>query len=91
MISDLIDALAYQPHGRPVADTVPARQRFHVAAYHYQRRLTLIGEGEMWATNYLGTSPGFRRVHARNDTGDALYSVKVNHFDAPASANACVS
>jgi hypothetical protein len=88
MIRDLIDALAYQPHGRPVADTVPARQRFHVAAYHYQRRLTLIGEDELLGTIYLGTSPGFRRVHARNDTGDAIYSVKFNNFDAPASASA---
>ena len=87
MITDLIDALAYQPHGRPVADTVPARQRFHVAAYHYQRRLTLIGEGELLGTIYLGTSPGFRRVHARNDAGEAIYSVKFNNFDAPAAAS----
>ena len=87
MITDLIDALANQPHGRPVADTVPARQRFHVAAYHYQRRLTLIGEGQLLGTIYLGTSPGFRRVHARNDAGDAIYSVRFNNFDAPAAAS----
>ena len=87
MITDLIDALANQPHGRPVADTVPARQRFQVAAYHYQRRLTLIGEGQLLGTIYLGTSPGFRRVHARNDAGEAIYSVKFNNFDAPAAAS----
>lgn len=86
MIKDLIDALAYQSHGRPVADSVPARQRFQVAAYHYQRRLTLIGEGDLLGTIYLGTSPGFRRVHARNDNGDAIYSIKFNNFDAPAAA-----
>lgn len=86
MIKDLIDALAYQSHGRPVADSVPARQRFQVTGYHYQRRLTLIGEGELLGTVYLGTSPGFRRVHARNDNGDAIYSIKFNNFDAPAAA-----
>ncbi|MEP1471192.1 MAG: DUF4340 domain-containing protein [Halieaceae bacterium] len=86
MIKDLIDALAYQSHGRPVADSVPARQRFQVTGYHFQRRLTLIGEGELLGTVYLGTSPGFRRVHARNDNGDAIYSIKFNNFDAPAAA-----
>ena len=86
MIKDLIDALAYQAHGRPVADSVPARQRFQVAAYHFQRSLTLIGEGQLLGTVYLGTSPGFRRVHARNDNGDAIYSIKFNNFDAPAAA-----
>ena len=88
MVNGLIDALAYQAHGRPVADSIPARQRFQVAAYLYQRRLTLIGEGELLGTIYLGTSPGFRRVHARNDATSEIYSVNFNNFDAPASASA---
>ena len=88
MVRGLIEALAYQPHGRPLADTIPARQRFQVAAYLYQRRLTLVGEGELLGTIYLGTSPGFRRVHARNDAAGEIYSVNFNNFDAPASASA---
>ncbi len=88
MVRDLISALAYQAHGRPVADSIPARQRFQVAAYLHQRRLTLIGEGQLLGTIYLGTSPGFRRVHARNDATSEIYSVNFNNFDAPASAAA---
>lgn len=68
----------------PVATTIAARQRFQVAAYHYQRRITLISKGELLGSIYLGTSPGFRKVHARNDNQEAIYSIPLNNFDAPA-------
>lgn len=84
MIEALFDGIARQALGWPVATTVAARQRFQVASYHYQRRLTLIGDGELLGTLYLGTSPGFRTVHARNDSQDAIYSIGFNVFDAPA-------
>jgi hypothetical protein len=83
-VDALIEAITSKDHGWPVADTVAARQRFQVAAYHFRRRLTLIGEGELLGTVYLGTSPGFRQVHARNDAGEAIYSIAFNVFDAPA-------
>ena len=59
-IDALLEAITSQDHGWPVADTVAARQRFQVAAYHFRRRLTLIGDGELLGPIYLGTSPGFR-------------------------------
>ena len=86
-VDTLIKAITSQDHGWPVADTVAARQRFQVAAYHFRRRITLIGDGELLGTIYLGTSPGFRQVHARNDLGDAIYSIAFNAFDAPAEAD----
>ena len=82
-VEALIAAITSQDHGWPVADTVAARQRFQVAAYHFRRRITLIGESELLGTVYLGTSPGFREVHARNDAEDAIYSIAFNVFDAP--------
>jgi hypothetical protein len=87
MIQTMLDALTGEPQGRPVADTVPARQRFQVAAYHYQRRLSIISNGELMATIYLGTSPGFRKIHARNDSSDSVYSIPFNIFEAPAFAS----
>jgi hypothetical protein len=85
-IKGLLTAISSNEHGWAVARTAAARQRFQVANYHYRRRLTLIGQGEVLATIYLGTSPGFRKVHARNDNQDAIYSVALNTFDTP-SAN----
>ena len=78
----LLQVISSTAHGGPVADTIAARQRFRVASYHYQRRLNFVSKGKVRDTVYLGTSPGFRRVHARNDTTDAIYSIPFNTFDA---------
>ena len=87
MINKMLAALTAETHGRPVADTIPARQRFQVADYHYQRRLNVISNGELTATIYLGTSPGFRKIHARNDASNSIYSIPFNIFEAPAFAS----
>ncbi|MEP6389548.1 MAG: DUF4340 domain-containing protein [Halioglobus sp.] len=78
----LLRVVSSSAHGSPVADSIAARQRFRVASYHYQRRIRLHKEGQLHDEVYLGTSPGFRRVHARNDTTDAIYSIPFNTFDA---------
>jgi hypothetical protein len=69
----------------PVATTAPARQRFQVADYHYQRRIILIGEEQLLGTVYLGTSPGFRKVHARADRQQEVFSIDFSNHDAPAT------
>ena len=86
-VAALLQIVSSTAHGAPVADTIAARQRFRVASYHYQRRLNLLSDGKVRDTVYLGTSPGFRRVHARNDTTDSIYSIPFNTFDAPAIEN----
>lgn len=82
-VEKLVATLADEQTGWPVASTVAARQRFQVANYHYQRRLTLLGGGEELGTLYLGTSPGFRKVHARRGDQDAIFSIGLSVFDMP--------
>jgi hypothetical protein len=72
----------------PIAHSPAARQRFQVADYYYQRRLTFFSQGKNLDTIYLGTSPGFRKVHARNDNQDAIFSITLNTFDTPAVSGA---
>ena len=36
------------------------------------------------ATVFLGTSPGFGKVHARNGEQDAIFSIALNNFELPA-------
>ncbi len=72
----------------PVARSAAARQRFQVADYYYQRRLTLLSGGEKQGTVYLGTAPGYRKVHARRSGQDAIYSIELSAFDAPATSGA---
>lgn len=83
-VRTLLQALA-GPAGYPVATTASAQQRFDVAAEAFQRRITLEHAGGS-ATVYLGSAPGFRRVHARAEGEDAVYSIDFNSFDAPATA-----
>jgi len=82
-IEKLLATLAGEQTGWPVASTVAARQRFQVANYHYQRRLTLMANGEELGVLYLGTSPGFRKVHARRGGQDAIFSINLSLFDIP--------
>lgn len=90
MVKNLLDGLATTGASWPVARSAAARQRFQVADYHYQRRITLLSKGQHPVTIYLGTSPGFRKVHARNADGDAIYSIAFNVFDAPGRNDAWV-
>lgn len=72
----------------PVARTSAARQRFQVADYLYQRRIALRGADDATEVIYLGTSPGFKKVHARNSTRDEIHSVTLNIHGVPAFSGA---
>jgi hypothetical protein len=87
-IDKLLERISTPDNGWPIAQSVVARQRFQVADYHYQRRLGFLAEGEQLATIYLGTSPGYRKVHARSKGRDDIYSIAFNVFDAPAVSGA---
>lgn len=87
-VRQLVTALDSSRHQVPIATTIAARQRFQVASYRYQRQIRLVGNGEILATIYLGTAPGFRQVHARNEERDAIYNIAYNNHDAPALASA---
>ncbi|MDO8860274.1 DUF4340 domain-containing protein [Haliea sp. E1-2-M8] len=85
LIERLLRVLTREQHGYPVATSIAARQRFEVASYRFQRRVTLTGSDDaQLGTVFLGTAPAFRRIHARNDAADAIYSIAFNSFDAPA-------
>lgn len=87
-VEKLLQAIAGEAGDWPVARTSAARQRFQVADYYYQRRITLLGDDKVLGRIYLGTSPGFRKVHARNEERDEIYSIAFNIFDAPAISGA---
>jgi hypothetical protein len=83
-VDALLRGLTAGEGGWPIAHSQSARQRFQVASHYYQRRLTLLSAGEKLGTLYLGTSPGFRNVHARNASQDAIYSITLSNFETPA-------
>ena len=86
-IENLLEQLTSTDPGWPVAHTLPARQRFQVAPYHFRRRIELWAQGEIISSVFLGTSPGFRKVHARNEAQDEIYSISLNLYETSSRAD----
>lgn len=84
-VENLLELLTATDPGWPVAHTLPARQRFQVASYHYRRRVELWAHGESISAVFLGTSPGFRKVHARNEAEDEIFSIALNLYETSSS------
>jgi hypothetical protein len=81
-VERLLGRLANLEKGWPVADTATAAKRFKVAEEVFERRLTLSKDGQTEASLYVGTSPGFRKVHVRVPDEDAVYAVEFSAFEA---------
>lgn len=88
MVERLLEAITESAGSWPVADSVAARQRFRVASYHYRRRISLFGGNEELGTFLLGTSPGFGKIYARNESQINIYSIPFNAHDAPGVSGA---
>lgn len=86
-VSDVLSKLAGLQAPWPVATSAGAIERFEVADEQHQRRLLLRAEGSTVADLYLGTSPGFQRVHARRAGDSAVYSVELANYQVPADAD----
>jgi hypothetical protein len=71
----------------PVATTASAQERFEVAENKYQRFVQLFAGDKLLSEFYLGSSPGFRRVHLRLPGENEIYSVNLNSYDLPARAD----
>ncbi|MCB1876364.1 MAG: DUF4340 domain-containing protein [Chromatiales bacterium] len=83
-VTRLLDGLAGLRKGWPVATTESAEARFRVSPEDYERKLLFSVDGSPKAILYIGTSPGFRKVHARPVGDEAVYSVAFNTWDASA-------
>ncbi len=83
-IEALLNVLTHTDPGWPVAHSGAAHQRFQVASYLYRLKVTLSAQGNELGSVYLGTSPGYRRVHARSAGDEPIYSVPLNLFELPA-------
>ncbi len=70
----------------PVGKTLVAARQFKVTPVRFERRVRFLQGTEVLGDVFLGSSPGFRRVHARLDGDDHTYAIDFNAFDAPAEA-----
>jgi hypothetical protein len=71
----------------PVANSAESAQRFEVSESNYQREVRLLNGEEVLAKLYLGTSPGYQRVHARRSSQDDIFSVALSNFELPTAVD----
>ena len=86
-VQRLLERLADMKKGWPVATTAGAAKRFKVASDVFERKLTLLEDEKAVATLYLGTSPGFRKVHVQPEGDDEVYAVAFNTWELNTSAD----
>ena len=86
-VEGLIEKLANANSGWPVATSASVQERFEVAEDNHQRRLTLSGGDEPVADIYLGTSPGYRKTHARRVDDDDIYAIAFSNYEAGVKAS----
>ena len=83
-ISEVLEELAAIHTRWPVTRTRASHQRFEVADEARQRFVQLSAGDAPVAEFYLGTSPGFRKVHLRRVAEDPVYAVELSVHDLPA-------
>lgn len=70
----------------PVGKTMVAARQFKVTEEQFERRVRFLRGEDVLGDVFLGSSPGFRKVHARLDGDPLTYAIDFNAFDAPAEA-----
>lgn len=73
------------PRGWPVASSASATERFEVAPDNFQRSLEFYSGEDRRGELFIGTSPGFRKVHVSPLGDERVYAVEFNTFEVPLS------
>lgn len=86
-VTALLEKLAGLKQGLPVATSAGAATRFKVADDLYQRHVVLREGDKVVADLYIGTSPGFRQIHARKADSQEVVSVNLSTFELETAAD----
>ena len=86
-IEQVLANLASTKTGWPVTTTASSQDRFKVSENDFQSRITLAQGDKKLQQLYLGSSPGFRQLHARRGEEEEVYSVKLHAHDFPVDAD----
>ncbi len=89
-IETLLKRLSQLEPGWPVGRSADAATRFKVGDDAFERKLSLRKQDQDLAVLFLGTSPGFRKVHARTSDTEEIFAVEFGTFEAAAEATAWI-
>lgn len=87
LVSGLLQKFTDLKQGFVIATSSSAATRFKVANDDFERHLELY-EGEKIVSDfYLGTSPGFRQIHARKNGRDDIIAIYLSSFEVETSVD----
>ena len=81
-VDTVLEKLAKASGGWPVANTGSTRERFEVTEDNHQRHILVKAGEDTLADIYLGTSPGYRKTHARRSGDDEVYAIGFSNYEA---------
>ncbi|TVZ39543.1 uncharacterized protein DUF4340 [Alteromonadaceae bacterium 2753L.S.0a.02] len=85
-VDELLEKLRGAKVMWPVATTDAAAKRFEVSAENAQKILSFESDGKVVTQLYLGTSPSYRRLHARVDDSKDIFVIELAHHELPATS-----
>ena len=71
----------------PVTTMATSHERFEVANSKYQRRIELFQGDTKKADFWLGSAPGFKKIHLRREGENQVYAVELSAFEFATTAN----
>jgi len=86
-IAGVLDKLVDAAARWPVATSTTSARRFEVSADSFQRHVELFEGETVTAELYLGTSPGFRKVHARRADDNSVYAITFSNYELPGASD----
>jgi len=81
LVTNLLTKIGSLKEGFTVATSDEAVKRFKVADDDFERHIVLKKDGKSVADFYLGTSPGFRQVHARKNGEKGVVALALSTFE----------
>lgn len=80
-VDQVIARLADSGADWPIATTQSAAKRFEVMDSIFQKHITIYSGEDILADVYLGTSPTFRKVHARQAKETDIYAIEFSNYE----------
>lgn len=86
-IAAVVDELLATQVTWPVTSTSSSHQRFGVAADQFEKQVVFIDQDNNEQRLFLGTSPSFKKLYARNQTEDDVFAIEFNGYQLSSDAN----
>ncbi|WP_193747485.1 DUF4340 domain-containing protein [Cellvibrio sp. OA-2007] len=80
-LDDILQKLEGTKLTWPVTTTASSHERFEVSDSKFQRHIKLFQGDNKKAELWLGTSPGFKKIHLRRAGEDQVYAVELTSFE----------